>query len=147
MATQRKEAGEQEDDYLVPLSRQAVALLRELRKITGESKYLFPGQYTGETMSENTINYALHALGYKGIRCAHGFRSSASTTLNRQRTAEGRRRFERALIEIQQDRLDASTRAIYDRVPLIAERIELMQFWADMIDQMRASKVVSIRAA
>ncbi|HZR88502.1 MAG TPA: hypothetical protein VFB02_16970 [Bradyrhizobium sp.] len=147
MATQRKEAGEQEDDYLVPLSRQAVALLRELRKITGESKYLFPGQYTGETMSENTINYALHALGYKGIRCAHGFRPSASTILNRQRTAEGRRRFERALIEIQQSRLDASTRAIYDRVPLIPERIELMQFWADMTDQMRAAKVVSIRAA
>lgn len=89
MATQRKEAGEQEDDYLVPLSRQAVALLRELRKITGESKYLFPGQGTGETMSENTINYALHALGYKGIRCAHGFRSSASTILNPPKDRRG----------------------------------------------------------
>jgi integrase len=135
MATERSEAGKLEDDYIVPLSRQAVALLRELYKITGDGVYLFPGR-GDRTISENTLNYALHGLGYKGIHCAHGFRSSASTMLNRERV-NGRRRFERELIEMQQDRLDASTRAVYDRDDRLPERIELMQFWADQIDAHR----------
>jgi integrase len=135
------ENGEAPDDFTVPLSRQAVALLRELHKITGKGRYLFPacgvGNHPGEVMSENTLNYALHGLGYKGIHCAHGFRASASTILNRQRTGERRRMFEIALVEIQQDRLDASTRAIYDRDDLMPERIGLMQYWADLVDTLR----------
>jgi integrase len=136
MATERSEAGKSEDDYVIPLSRQAVALLRELHKITGDDEYLFPGRGDGRTISENTLNYALHGLGYKGIHCAHGFRSSASTMLNRERV-NGRRRFERELIEMQQDRLDASTRAVYDRDDRLPERVDLMQFWADKIDALR----------
>ncbi len=145
MATEREEAGKSADDYIIPLSRQAVALLRELRKITGNGEYLFPGRGS-RTISENTINYALHGLGYKGIHCAHGFRSSASTMLNRERI-NGRRRFERELIEMQQDRLDSSTRAVYDRDDRLPERIELMQFWADRVDEMRGLNVVAMRVA
>jgi integrase len=137
----RTENGQAPEDFVVPLSRQAVALLRILHEITGKGSYLFPGCADAAVMSENTLNYALHGLGYKGVHCAHGFRASASTILNRQRTKEGRRRFETALIEIQQDRLDASTRAIYDRDDLMPERIELMQFWADKIDELRDDKV------
>ena len=107
----RTENGETAEDFIVPLSRQAIALLHQLHEITGNSRYLFPGCRDAEVMSENTFNDALHSLGYKGTHCAHGFRASASTILNRQRTKEGRRRFETALVEIQQDRLDASTRA------------------------------------
>jgi integrase len=147
MATEREEAGKSADDYVVPLSRQAVELLRELQKITGDGEYLFPNTGGSATMSENTMNFALHALGYEGIHCAHGFRASASTMLNRERTKEGRRRFERELIEIQQDRLDASTRAVYDRDDLMPERIELMQYWADKLDQMRGTNVVSFTAS
>lgn len=142
MATERVEAGKAADDYLVPLSRQAVALLRELRQISGSGEYLFPGARRGRTISENTINFALHALGYKGTHCGHGFRSSASTLLNRERI-NGRRRFERELVEMQQDRLDASTRAVYDRDDLLPERIELMQFWADKIDALRDGETSS----
>ncbi len=135
MATERTEAGKSEDDYIIPLSRQALALLSELHKITGDGRYLFPGR-AGRTISENTLNFALHSMGYKGIHCAHGFRSSASTMLNRERI-NGRRRFERELVEMQQDRLDRSTRAVYDRDDRLPERIELMQFWADKVDAMR----------
>ena len=138
MATEREDAGKSQDDYIIPLSRQAVALLRELHTVSGESEYLFPGYGDGPTISENTINFALHGLGFKGVHCAHGFRSSASTLLNRERL-NGRRRFERDLIEMQQDRLDASTRAVYDRDDRLPERIELMQFWADRIDEYRSS--------
>lgn len=134
----RSETGEATEDFVVPLSRQAVALLRELFEITGKSRYLFPGCGDAATMSENTINFALHSLGYKGIHCAHGFRSSASTILNRQRI-DGRRRFERTLIEFQLDHQDKTVRAIYDRDDCIPERIELMQYWADKIDALRRS--------
>jgi hypothetical protein len=133
----RTENGDSAEDFIVPLARQPIALLRDLQEITGNSPYLFPGCGDAEVMSENTLNNALHALGYKGIHCAHGFRASASTILNRQRTKEKRRLFETALIEIQQDRLDSSTRAIYDRDDMMPERIELMQFWADKIDELR----------
>ena len=65
--------------------------------------------------------------------------------LNRERL-NGRRRFEPELVEMQQDRLDASTRAVYDRDDRLPERIELMQFWADRIDEMRTANVLPIRA-
>ena len=121
----------------MPLSRQALKLLRELQEITGDGRYLLPGNVRGgNVIGENTLNYALWALGYKGIHCAHGFRSSASTILNRQRV-DGRRRFERSLVEFQLDHQDASVRAIYDRDDCLPERVELMQFWADKCDDMR----------
>lgn len=124
-------------DFVVPLSRQALKLLRELHEITGDGRYLLPGNIRGGVhIGENTLNYALWALGYKGIHCAHGFRSSASTILNRQRV-DGRRRFERSLVEFQLDHQDASVRAIYDRDDCLPERVDLMQFWADLCDELR----------
>jgi integrase len=127
-------------DFVVPLSRQALKLLRELREITGDGRYLLPGNILGgNCIGENTLNYALWALGYKGIHCAHGFRSSASTILNRQRI-DKRRRFERSLVEFQLDHQDASVRAIYDRDDCLPERVELMQFWADKCDDMREGR-------
>jgi integrase len=142
---QRTQRTESKDDraglpYEVPLSRQAVALLRKLNRRTGNSRYLFPGRQEARTMSENTMQSALNALGYKGVHCPHGFRSSASTILNAQRITEGgrkKRRFEPALIELQLDHNDESTRAIYDRGDCWDDRVELMQAWADLVDQMR----------
>ena len=134
----RSKIGEAEDDFVVPLSRQALKLLRELHEITGDGPYLFPGDRGARTISENTLNYALWGLGYKGIHCAHGFRSSASTILNRQRV-NGRRRFERSLVELQLDHQDQTVRAIYDRDDCLPERAELMQFWADKLDELRGN--------
>jgi len=129
-------------DFVVPLSRQAIELLRELHKATGEGRYLFPGGVRGgATIGENTLNGALHALGYKGTHCGHGFRASGSTILNRQRV-DGRRRFERSLIEFQLDHQDASVRSIYDRDDCMPERVELMQVWADLCDDMKGANVV-----
>jgi hypothetical protein len=76
MAHLRSAIGEAEEDFVVPLSRQAVALLHDLHKITGHREHLFPasGASSGRTISENTMNLALYAMGYRGIHCAHGFR-------------------------------------------------------------------------
>jgi integrase len=145
MRTHRKAADVTQDDYIVPLSRQAVALLRAIHAITGHSQFVFPGRQRARSISENTLNDALRAMGYTAVHCAHGFRSTASTLLNRERVA-GRRRFEQSLIEIQLNHLDSSTRAIYDRDDCMPERIALMQFWADRIDEYRdGAKVVRLR--
>lgn len=126
--------------FEVPLSRQAIVLLKQLHQITGRGRYLFPGRGNARSLSENTLNVALKALGYEGLHCAHGFRSSASTLLNKERI-DGRRRFERDLIEVQLDHVDDSTRAIYDRDGLWEERVELMQFWADKIDDLKRPRL------
>jgi integrase len=72
------------DQHIVPLSRQAVAILRELQMFIGGGQYVFPSLVTrGRPMSENTINHALRRLGYSGEdQTGHGFRSRASTLLN-----------------------------------------------------------------
>jgi integrase len=72
--------------HLVPLSRQAVEVLRELHPLTGAGRYLFPGaRSAARPMSENTVNAALRRLGYgKDEMTGHGFRSVASTLLNEQ---------------------------------------------------------------
>jgi integrase len=143
--TQREESDDSRVGlpHEVPLSRQAVALLRNLKRRTGNSRWLFPGRQKARTMSENTMLAALNALGYKGVHCPHGFRSSASTILNAERIMVGDRkvrRFEQGLIELQLDHNDESTRAIYDRGDCWEERVELMQFWADKVDRLRTGK-------
>ena len=138
----RSESGQAVEDFVVPLSAAGGHAAAQLHEITGKGRYLFPalsvGRNPGEVMSENTLNNALHSLGYKDVHCAHGFRASASTILNRQRDDVGRRMFDRSLDELQLDHQDGSTRAIYDRDDALPERIQLMQFWGDTLDTLRA---------
>lgn len=70
--------------HIVPLSRQAVAVLREIYPHTGHGRYVFPGaRGNGRPMSNNTVNAALRYMGYgKDEMTGHGFRSMASTLLN-----------------------------------------------------------------
>jgi integrase len=79
----RMKMGEQ---HIVPLSRQAVAILRELQILTGNGRYVFPSLLSAERpMSNNTVNAALRRLGYTSDeQPGHGFRSMASTLLNEQ---------------------------------------------------------------
>jgi hypothetical protein len=72
----------------VALSRQAITVLRELHELTGGNELLFPGKGKKGVMSENTLNNALHRLGFKGRHCSHGFRALASMTLNEARWPE-----------------------------------------------------------
>jgi integrase len=80
------------DDHKVPLSRQPLAILAELRPLTGRGRYLFSHD-DDVPMFDNTINKALRIMGYDtgpgGDHCAHGFRSSASTLLNEEGAFDG----------------------------------------------------------
>lgn len=124
-------------EHSVPLSRQTVALLEELKDFTGDQRFLFPhiGR-TGRCMSENTLNAALRGLGYdtKTQHSAHGFRSSASTLLNESK------KFHPDAVERQLAHLEKKkARRVYARGEYWDERVEMMQYWSDAIDQMRGS--------
>ena len=72
-------------EHLVPLSRQALAILEELHSLNGSHRYVLVGRDSQKLMSCNTILYALYRLGYKGRMTGHGFRSVGSTALNETR--------------------------------------------------------------
>jgi integrase len=125
--------------HYVSLSRQAVALLRDMKKQTGGGRYLFLGR-KGRPISTNALEVALNSLGYQGTHCPHGFRSSASTLLNAERiTVDGTElpRFAEQAIDFQLEHVDASVAAIYNRDQRLSERTKMMQFWADKIDALR----------
>lgn len=122
-------------EHRIPLSPQAVKQFTQLKRITGdnEMKLCFPGQRRGRPISENTINAALRTLGYDGeTHVAHGFRAMASTILNEYSdfSPDG---IERALGHME---LNAVRRA-YHRAEHWAERVEIMNWYADFLDRAR----------
>lgn len=116
--------------HIVPLSTQAIGILRELQPLTGRGRYVFPGARTnGRPMSENTVNAALRRLGYASEQMTgHGFRSMASTLLNEQ--GWHRDAIERQLAHAERD----TVRAAYNYAEHLPERRRMMQAWADFLD-------------
>jgi integrase len=129
--------------HVVPLSAQAIELLRTLHTITGHSALLFPGERDHEKpMSNNTILMALGRMGYKHRMTGHGFRGIASTILHEQG-------HEHAHIEIQlahQERNQVS--ASYNHATYLPQRATMMQQWADYLDKLRiGADVIPIATA
>jgi integrase len=117
--------------HIVPLSPQAVAILEELRELTGGSMYLFPGEGCKGIMSENTILYALYALGYRGRMCGHGFRSLASTILNEAG-------FNNDWIELRLAHQDEDeSRRAYSHAKWLDQRSSMMCWYAEYLDGLR----------
>ena len=130
--------------HTVPLSRQAVAILRELYPLTGRGQYVFSGARSADRpMSENTVNAALRRLGYdKDTMTGHGFRSLASTILHEQGWPSDI--IERQLAHAERNKIKAA----YNRAQHLPERRKMMQAWADYLDGLRAGGVVvPIRSA
>ncbi|GAB1391036.1 tyrosine-type recombinase/integrase [Rubrivivax sp.] len=121
--------------HLVPLSAQAVAALRELQPLTGHGRFVFPSLLTGEKcMSENTVRAALRRLGYGNAdMTAHGFRAMARTLI-----AENLPGIAQDVVEAQLAHGKAGVLgAAYDRAEYMAQRVALMQSWADYLDRLR----------
>ncbi|MBX9348686.1 tyrosine-type recombinase/integrase [Chromobacterium vaccinii] len=115
-------------DHMVPLSRQAIALLEEMRPLSGHLEYVFPHRNNPrEHANEGSANVALKRLDVPTT--AHGLRALASTTLN-EKGFDGRV-VEMALAHADQN----STRAAYNRAEYITQRREMLQWWADHIDK------------
>lgn len=117
-------------EHLVPLSRQALDVLNLMLALRGESGLVFPSPYyPNQALSENTLNSALARMGYKGIATAHGFRALFSTVANEAG-------FDADVIERQLAHSERNeVRAAYHRAAYVAQRRELLQWWADFLDQ------------
>ena len=122
------------EPHLVPLSTQAVEILRELHALTGDSRYVFPGARTnGRPMSDNAILAALRRMGFaKDEMSGHGFRAMARTILDE-------------VLQVRPDYIehqlahavrDPNGRA-YNRTAHLAERRKMMQLWADYLDTLK----------
>ena len=119
-----------QDRHIVPLSRQAVEILRAIQPLTGSGRYVFPSvRTTDRPMSENTVNAALRRMGYeKDEMTGHGFRSMASTLLHEQGWPH--EAIERQLAHAERNKISAA----YNYAEHLPKRREMMQHWADYLD-------------
>jgi len=122
-------------DHRVPLSTQAVEILRTLQPITGHRPYVFESIKPGRPLSENTVNTALKSMGFDGdTMVGHGFRATASTLLHEMG-------WQPEVIELQlAHRQRNQVAAAYNRSARIEERTAMMQQWADYLDTLKAEK-------
>ena len=128
--------------HIVPLSKQAVAILRDLHTVTGRGRYVFNGARDPKRpMSEAAVTAALARLGFKGEIVAHGFRHMAKTLLMELG-------WSREATERQLSHAVPGVEGRYDLSKLLPERRKMMQAWADYLDNLReGGKVVPIRKA
>lgn len=132
--------------HLVPISKQALALLKLQQTISGHAGWVFPNQRRADAcMSATTINRALERMGLNGPDtvglAAHGFRGTASTLLHEQG-------FNSEVIEIQlahseRDKVKAS----YNEAKYVNPRTKLMQSWADYLDKLRVASELSVESS
>jgi integrase len=124
--------------HIVPLSKQAIATLRELQQHTGDCELLFPNQSQPlKPMSENAMQYALNRAGYAGRQTVHGIRGLFSTTANESGQWDG------DVIELcLAHNVGGSVRRAYNSSQRLPDRAKLMQWWADQLDSARAGATI-----
>ena len=129
--------------HIVPLSRQSLAVLEQLKLLTGRSRFVFPNQAKrDQPMSENTMLFALYRMGYHSRATGHGFRATASTILNEQGWKPDV--IERQLAHTERNKV----RAAYHRSEYLDDRRKMMQAWGDYLNGLSSSiNVVSINIA
>ena len=123
--------------HVVPLSQQALAQLEELHLLTGRGRYVFPSaRGASRSMSENTVRIALRTMGYdKDTMTAHGFRAMARTILDEVLGC----RVDWIEHQLAHQVKDVNGRA-YNRTAHVEGRAQMMQQWADYLDQLRAAE-------
>ena len=123
-------------EHVVPLTTQGLAILSELKEISGGSRFIFPGRNRDKPISNNTLLFALYRLGYKGKMTGHGFRAVASTILNEAG-------FKPDVIERQLAHCERNqVRGAYNRAEYLPERKRMMQHWADYLNLVEAGAKV-----
>jgi integrase len=129
-----KERMKMDREHIIPLSRQALDVLKAMEPLTSARELIFPSPYyPGKSLSENTFNSCLARLGY-GEATVHGFRSLFSTIANE--AGHNADAIERALAHAERNEV----RAAYDRGIRLQERQKLMQWWADYLDEAMAKQ-------
>lgn len=136
-----KERMKMKDPHIVPLAPQAIELLETLRALTGNSKWLFPGDRNPRRpMSNNTILKALERMGYKGVMTGHGFRGLASTVLHEQGYPHDH-------IELQLAHAERNAvSGAYNHALYLEPRTKMMEDWANFLEEtQRKGKILPFR--
>lgn len=122
--------------HIVPLSRQAIKVIKELKKFSGDSQYLFPSPLSKKRpMSNNTLSSAMKRLGYKDKMNPHSFRAMFSTILHSKIEEHG---FHSDIIERQLAHKERNrVKAAYNHAEYLSQRKKLMQWWADYLEEVR----------
>ena len=122
--------------HVVPLSKQAITILEDLRSISNNGRYLFPSLRSPQRpMSDNTMNAAMRRLGFsKDQMTTHGFRKSASTLLHEMGYSPDE-------IETQLAHKRPGVAGIYNKSHLLKQRTKMMQAWADYLDELKRSDI------
>ncbi|MGC0154621.1 tyrosine-type recombinase/integrase [Chromobacterium vaccinii] len=117
------------ENHIVPLPKQAVAILQSLHDLSGRERYVLPNTRDYyRPMSASTVNSVIHNIGFKGCISGHGFRGTASTILHEQG-------YRSEVIERALAHTDGNTvRAAYNHALYLEERRRLLQDWADFFD-------------
>lgn len=125
---------EEEFEHLIPLSWQAVDVLRTARRLTGRGKLVFPGQrHSHRPLSENAIGYLYNRVGFHGRHVPHGWRAAFSTTMNGL-AVRHKRVGDDAVIELMLAHVpENKVKAAYDRAGHMERRRELAQEWSDLL--------------
>lgn len=130
-------------EHLVPLSTQALKILADLRDLTGNGAYVFPGRDPKKPMSDAAINAALRRMGYDTSTeiTGHGFRAMARTILHQELE------FAPEVIEHQlAHRVSDSLGAAYNRTKFLKQRRQMMQRWADYLDEIKSgAKIIPFK--
>ena len=114
----------------MPLSTQAVAVVKRLKELAHSSPLVFPAPTRSGVMSENTLLFSLYRMGYHSQATVHGFRGTASTVLNEKG-------YNRDWIETQLAHIQGGVRAAYNSAEYLPGRRQMLQWWADHLDQCR----------
>lgn len=134
-AERMKGEGESRTPHVVPLSRQSIALLDDLRVLSNDSQYFLASEVNPMGgISSNTLLYALYRMGYRGRMTGHGFRSVASSVLNESRLWS-KDAIERQLHHQESDEV----RAAYHRAEYLNERRNMMQWWSNYLESLTAN--------
>lgn len=115
--------------HVVPMADQVIELFRFLQKITGQYELCFPGRSDRKKpISENAVLGVIRSLGYEGQTSGHGFRHQFSTVLNEKH-------WNKDAIEMQLAHVSGGTRSVYNHAAYLDTRKEMMQWWADYLDE------------
>jgi integrase len=132
-AEQMKGAADVANDHIVPLSAQALQLLRDWYAICDRGSLVFPARgHVDKPLSPQAMSQALNALGYAGVHVPHGFRASANTLLL-ERLGYLQKTIDLQLAHIEENQV----RRAYDRTAFLDSRVAMMQAWADYCDGLR----------
>ncbi|AEG53100.1 tyrosine-type recombinase/integrase [Sinorhizobium meliloti] len=127
-----KERTKMRREHVVPLSAQAISILNEMKKISHHGKFVFEGRFPKQPIHKGTMGGNLRRLGFgHDQHVPHGFRSSFSTILNE-------RQYDPQIIEHSLAHVDGTVRGIYNRAKFLEPRRELLQTWANLVDEFKA---------